>query len=295
MKTIDVHHYDAFTTVPNEGNPAGLVFGGEALDETEMLAIAKAVGFNETSFPVPSTVADLRIRYFTPGHEMNLCGHATMATLFAMKERGMLPDKQSLTIETNAGLLPIELKETGAGLKLSMQHAAPQFKPFRGSLKDLADALGIDEEEIDLSMPTVYGSTGTWTLLVPIRSLEAMKQMKPNNHLFPDILSDMPRASVHPFCFETVHTDSDMHARHFSSPYSGTIEDPVTGTASGVMGAYCATYLQPNEFSLEFTVEQGQELGRDGQVHIAVERRDNQLTVVMTGTAVYVKTFQVEI
>lgn len=48
----------------------------------------------------------------------------------------------------------------------------------------------------------------------------------------------MPKASVHPFCMKTYDRDADMHARHFSSPYSGTIEDAVTGTASGVMGAF---------------------------------------------------------
>ena len=44
----------------------------------------------------------------------------------------------------------------------------------------------------------------------------------------------MPKASIHPFCLETYDSDSDMHARHFSSPSSGTIADAVTGTASGV-------------------------------------------------------------
>jgi PhzF family phenazine biosynthesis protein len=52
------------------------------------------------------------------------------------------------------------------------------------------------------------------------------------------VLKEMPGASVHPFCFETYDPNAHMHARHFSSPFSGTIEDPVTGTASGVMGAY---------------------------------------------------------
>lgn len=48
-----------------------------------MQVTAFQVGFNETAFPMKSEVADLRIRFFTPGHEINLCGHATMATLFA--------------------------------------------------------------------------------------------------------------------------------------------------------------------------------------------------------------------
>ncbi len=90
--------------------------------------------------------------------------------------------------------------------------------------------------------------------------------MVPDNKQFPDVLVDLPKASVHPFTFETVHPGGDLHGRHFSSPYSGTIEDPVTGTASGVMGAYMKQY--GNAERREFIIEQGQEIGKDGKVEI---------------------------
>jgi PhzF family phenazine biosynthesis protein len=77
MRAITVHHYDAFSNKPNMGNPAGIVYEGDSLSEGEMQRIALKVGFNETAFPLKSDKADLRIRYFTPGHELNLCGHAT--------------------------------------------------------------------------------------------------------------------------------------------------------------------------------------------------------------------------
>ena len=83
-KTVIVKHIDAFSTIPNKGNPAGVVLDGENYTDQEMQEIAKKVGFNETAFVVPSTKADFRIRFFTPGHEMNLCGHATMGTIYAL-------------------------------------------------------------------------------------------------------------------------------------------------------------------------------------------------------------------
>ena len=99
-----------------------------------MQEIAYKVGFNETAFPVKSDVADLRIRFFTPGHEMNLCGHATMATVFALKDQGLLKDQTELTIETNAGILPLKLNSTPQGeLSITMKQAAPEFKSFTGS------------------------------------------------------------------------------------------------------------------------------------------------------------------
>lgn len=120
--------------------------------------------------------------------------------------------------------------------------------------------------------------------------------MDPNTKHFPQILKEMPKSSVHPFCLETHDPNADMHARHFSSPYSGTIEDAVTGTASGVMGAYFATYIN-NIFntSLNLVVEQGHEIAKDGRVAVKVTKNDETLDVEITGNAVYVNDFYIEL
>jgi PhzF family phenazine biosynthesis protein len=290
MKTIRVYHYDAFSNKPNQGNPAGVVLDGDHLSEGEMQQIALKVGFNETSFPIKSDKADIRIRYFTPGHEMNLCGHATMATIYSLKTKGYLGNKTHLTIETKAGILPVRLSHVNDDLYITMRQASPQFQQFHGSYKDLAFSMGIEEEDIETELPTLYGSTGTWTLLVPIKSLSSFKKMNPNNKLFPDILKEMPRTSVHPFCLETYDSNAHMHARHFSSPFSGTIEDPITGTASGVMGAYYERYINKESGSLNLMIEQGQEIGRDGRVQVNVT---NGNVIEVSGNAVYVNEFDV--
>lgn len=241
--------------------------------------------------------ADLKIRFFTPGHEMNLCGHATMATIYALKTKGLLGDKTDLTIETKAGVLSIILdSHLNKGIYITMQQAPPQFQDFDGSLKDLASAMGIQEEDIETNLPTLYGSTGIWTLLVPIKKLRTFKEMKPNNKQFPEVLKEMPKASVHPFCLETYDVNARMHARHFSSPYSGTIEDPATGTASGVMGAYYAKYMNKEADSpLNLLIEQGHELGRDGRIHVTVTPNNGKYGIEVKGTAVHVKDFEVSI
>ena len=295
VKSIKVYHYDAFSKEPNLGNPAGVVLNGDDLTDAEMQEIAYKVGFNETAFPVKSEVADLRIRFFTPGHEMNLCGHATMATVYALKDKGLLEDKTELTIETNAGILPIKLNSSPEGETfITMKQATPQFKSFTGSKEALANSIGLSASDFHEELPILYGSTGTWTLLIPIKHLDAFKKMQPNNKLFPDILKEMPKASVHPFCFETYDQGADMHARHFSSPYSGTIEDAVTGTASGVMGAFFAEYIK-NDFDepLNLIVEQGHEIGKDGQVMVQVSKNKETYEIEITGIAVYVSEFDV--
>jgi PhzF family phenazine biosynthesis protein len=290
VKTIKVYHYDAFSNIPNMGNPAGVVLDGENLTEEQMREVAEKVGFNETAFPLKSDIADLRIRFFTPGHEINLCGHATMATIYALKTKGLLGNKTDFTIETKAGVLPISLI-SNEGLYITMRQATPQFQEFNGSLQELAISMGIDEGDIETELPTLYGSTGTWTLLIPIKSIAAFRRMKPINKLFPNILKEMPRASLHPFCLETYDSNAHMHARHFSSPFSGTIEDPVTGTASGVMGAYYSRYIKSDSL-LHLLIEQGQEIGRNGSVQVTVTNGDG---IEVTGNAVYVKEFEVSI
>lgn len=299
MRTINVFHYDAFTNKPNMGNPAGIVLEADGLTEEEMQRIAEKVGFNETSFVLPSEVADIRMRYFTPGFEMDLCGHGTVATIFALRERGLLEEKNNLTIETKAGILPIQIgvKENGEAF-IKMRQAAPQFKEFTGSTEKLAHSIGLEVNDLDVSLPIVYGSTGNWTVIVPIKNLDACERMKPNNEMFPSVLKEIPNASIHPVCLETYDELAQMHGRHFSSTYAGTIEDPVTGTASGVMGAYYAMYLEKDfDHEMELIVEQGQEIHKDGRVTVYVTKVEGNanLQIDIAGTAVYVKEFEVSI
>ena len=132
----------------------------------------------------------------------------------------------------------------------------------------------------------MYGSTGIWTLLIPIKKLDIFSKMKPENKRFPEVLTQKPRASVHPFCLETYDKDADMHGRHFSSPFSGTVEDPVTGTASGVMGAYYISFIRSLD-EKNITVEQGQEIGKSGMVYVKVKKEYGNLNVEIKGEAVY--------
>ena len=291
---INIFHYDAFTDKPGMGNPAGIVLDAGNLSEAQMLAVAAAIGFNETAFIMPSDKAEFRLRFFTPGHEMDLCGHATIASLYMMKERGFLGFGE-IKLETRAGVLPISITEDGGRIIVGMQQAEYQEERFTGSLKDLAGSIGLSEEDLDPRFPVVYGSTGIWTLLLPVKSLEKFRYMNPHNARFPEILTPKPHSSIHPFCLQTIHPEADMHGRHFSSPFSGTVEDPVTGTASGVMGAYYQKYIRTSRENKDaILVEQGQEIGKDGTILVELPTKQRN-TVKIFGTAVFVEEFEVEI
>lgn len=290
MNNRKVLHYDAFSSIPNKGNPAGIVLDANDLNEEEMQTIAKNVGFNETVFILSSNIADFRLRYFTPGHEINLCGHATVGSMYCLKTLGVIDNSMNeITIETRVGVLPVSFESRNGELFVTMKQDQPSFIPFNGSIEKLAASMELSIQEIDETIPIVYGSTGTWTLLVPIKRLDSFTRMKPNNQMFPDVLKEKPKTSIHPFCLKTIDKNAMMHARHFSSPYSGTIEDAVTGTASGVMGAYYLTYLNKDAGYVEFIVEQGQEINRDGRVFVRVSRIESGMDVYISGTGVYVQ------
>jgi PhzF family phenazine biosynthesis protein len=158
----------------------------------------------------------------------------------------------------------------------------------------LAASIGIIREDIDSSLPIVYGSTGIWTLILPIRSVATFLRMKPNNKVFQEILTQIPVASVHPICMETYDKTCRMHGRHFSATRSGTVEDPVTGTASGVMGAYYIEYVKPSN-KADIIIEQGYEIGKNGLVRVFAKRVGTQIEVSIAGKAVYVRDMAIEL
>jgi PhzF family phenazine biosynthesis protein len=288
MRTL--YRYDAFTTEPGKGNPAGVVLETEGLTEEQMQAIAKRAAYSETAFVFPSDKADLRLRYFTPGAEVSLCGHATVGSLYALCEKGLIAEG-GLTIETGAGILPISVVRKDGRAQIGMTQAAYQEKPFRGDKAALAQAIGLEEADLEERYPIVYGYTGLWTVALPVKNLESFAKMKADNLRFPSILTDEPYASVHPFCLETVYEGAMIHARHFSSPRNNIGEDPVTGTASGVMGAYYKRHVAEDpDRELLVVNEQGLEIGKDGIVETLVPA-DPAGQVRIFGTAVFAEAF----
>lgn len=288
---IKVAYYEAFSDIPGKGNPAGVVFDSDDLTKDQMLSIAKKVGFNETAFLLKSDKADLRIRFFTPGHEMNLCGHGTVASIYGLMNRNNITSTQDLKIETLAGILNIHYEHQQREIK--MAQASAEFIGFQGDLDQLADSIGLLREDMNLDFPVVYGSTGIWTLILPLKSLDAFLRMRPDNRRFKEILTQIPTASIHPVCLETFDKACTMHGRHFSASHSGTVEDPVTGTASGVMGAYYISYIK-HVNQAEILIEQGNEIGRKGIVRVYAAKRNSLINVSISGKAVYMRDILIE-
>jgi PhzF family phenazine biosynthesis protein len=294
MNETKVLHFDVFTSQPGKGNPAGIVLLPEELDSNQMQRIATSVGFNDTAFILYSDVADFAIRYFSPRKEVDLCGHATVAAATALHRAKLLPNAgaSTFTFQTKAGVLPIKLEPLSENeVLVKMSQALSQFREFKGDKGLVMEVIGLTQDDIHPELPIMYGSTGRWTLLVPTCSLDAMQRMQPRTARFPEVI-DIPGASIHPFCIQTIGKEAHLHARHFSAPGSGTVEDPVTGTASGVLGAYYHEFLLTGNTAPEpIIIEQGYEMGREGRVLVWAEKHNDSYAVRIAGIAVFVNQF----
>lgn len=282
----------AFTDSVEGGNPAGVVFECPDLTDNQMKQISKQLNVSETAFVFPSTVADVKVRFFSPVVEVDLCGHATVATFFMMGLNKTLIGKktQQLTQETKAGVLPVDIifSDDGSVEKVLMTQSKPLYKNIYFDISLIADALRISPIEIDDSLPSQIVSTGLFTLPVCIKSFEMLSKIKPDFQKIKTICAQIGVGSFHVFTFETRQPDSVYHARNFA-PFYGIDEDPVTGTANG---AVCS-YLQHHKLIKEGTVicEQGDILGRPGRVFVEL-RQD---TVKVGGQAVLAEKQTLEI
>ncbi len=250
---------NAFTNKPFKGNPAGVVFEAEMLNEETMQNIASMLKCSETAFVMNSQHADYKLRFFSPKKEVDLCGHATIATFYAMMKQGIIK-KEKLKMETKAGILSIELK----GNTVFMEQAEPVFIETDISREEIADALGIEKASID-ELPIEVVSTGLFSLNVPIKNLETMQNMKPDFEKVKEICIKSKAGAIFAFTFETINKDCLIHARCFA-PLYGVNEDPVTGTANGALGAYLAKHRLLK--SSLYKAEQGYEIGREGIVSV---------------------------
>lgn len=265
MKAILVK---AFTREKDQGNPAGVILDADKLLDGKMLEISKELGFSESAFIVKSKDANFGIKYFSPKQEIDLCGHATIAAVYALfKEKKIYLGREEskiITIETKAGILPVEVHKNGL---IVMTQAEPQFWGDIHNKNEIARLLGIAIQEIsDNQIQTV--STGTPKLMVGVDSLKTLFKIKPDLEGIKVYCKEHLLKGFYPFTSETQDDESDFHARQFN-PSAGIDEDPITGVAAGALGAYVVKHKISDKNN--FVIEQGYCMGKGGKMYVAVD------------------------
>ncbi|MBI5014150.1 MAG: PhzF family phenazine biosynthesis isomerase [Deltaproteobacteria bacterium] len=259
---------DAFTRVPLQGNPAGVLPMARGLSEPEMLAVAREMNVSETAFVLPSREADLRVRFFTPTQEVPLCGHALVATLTLLHELGELPlagDSARVRVETGAGVIAVDLVRERHGVRVDMTQAPPAFRPFDRPAEDLLEILGASTEDLRADLPLELAYTGLWDLMVPLAGRDALDGLLPDSRALAALTREVGAVGAYAF----VEEGERFQCRCFA-PAAGIDEDPVTGTSAGAFGAYLLRHgvVRPG---VPFIVSQGEACGRAGTVRVVVE------------------------
>jgi len=296
MPTYDFMQVDAFTTYPLGGNPCAIVFHADDLTDEQMQAITVENNLSETSFVMASEKADFRVRYFTPAAEIPFAGHPTIATTHALIERGEInlqDGYKAITLEMQAGIIDVEARQENEIVTITLTSKAPHF----GRTYDASEVMPIfglsaDDARDDVPIQTV--STGTPHLMIPLKTLEALKRATMNHKLYRDFRENGDfYGGPHLFCLNGVTESGDTFARHPGLPPS-TYEDPFTGSSTASMASYLWHYRLLDKPT--FTAEQGHWMNRPGQAHVEVlGEREKIQGVRVSGTAVTVITGQIKI
>lgn len=219
---VRIYQIDAFAERPFEGNPAAVCLLDTRADEPWMRSVAAEMNLSETAF-VHGLDDGFGLRWFTPVAEVELCGHATLASAHALWENGDLQPDDEARFHTMSGLLTA--RRTGEEIELDFpaRPAAPRDEP-----PELAEALGA-------SPKTVAGNRVD--LLVELESESAVRGLDPD---FEALRGLRVRGVI--VTSEADPGPYDFVSRFFA-PALGIDEDPVTGSAHCVLGPFWSARL----------------------------------------------------
>ena len=241
MVTMDVSvvKINVFTEEKHGGNPAGVVRNPpENITSSQMKQISKQLQVSETAFIFPSDQADFNVRFFTPTVEVDLCGHATIATFFYLGSEMKPFGKQHMVLTqlTKVGILPVNIfyDRNNNVEKVMMTQSPISIKPVSLSFQDLADVLNTNVTNLRGDFPLQAVSTGLFTLPIVVSSFSVLKHLEPDFDRIKSLCKQIDVGSFHVITFDTIDSTSLYHARNFPPCY-GINEDPVTGTANGAV------------------------------------------------------------
>ncbi len=259
---------DVFPHAPGGGNPLGVVIGADAWSPAQMQAFAAWTDLVETTFlfPASSADADYRVRIFTPTREIAFAGHPTLGSAHAALHCGLaVPRAGIVTQECLAGLLPIEVRGSGASRVLSVRAPGARLLPIEAAHRSMLDAALGAAPLGALGCAFVEGGRRWW--LAELRDETAVRTLDPRYGEIGALaratdslgLCVFARCQGGPF---------DVVVRAFPAGV-GIVEDPASGAANGLIGAFIAT--EPGPLSGGYRVSQGREMGHDAELIVRID------------------------
>jgi PhzF family phenazine biosynthesis protein len=233
---LTIFQVDAFTDRIFSGNPAAVCILPEARDETWMQNVAREMNLSETAF-LHREGEGYRLRWFTPVVEVDLCGHATLASAHTLYETGSLGKDEEVRFYTRSGVLTAKHSRGWIELNFPSEQAKDSTAPA-----ELLRSLGIKPR---------YVGKNRFDYIVEVESEDIVRRMKPDYSLLAHVTT---RGII-----VTSRSDSDKYdfVSRFFAPAVGINEDPVTGSAHCCLGPFWKKRLHKDEFTAYQASERG--------------------------------------
>jgi PhzF family phenazine biosynthesis protein len=222
--TLTIYVVDAFTDQVFNGNPAAVCLTSEPLDEELMQRIASEMNLSETAFLFPLQEG-YSLRWFTPNSEVDLCGHATLASAHMLWSTGILPLNQQASFFTKSGLLTAIKQDAWIQLNFPSEPVNACEYP-----SELMEALQIDP---------IYVGRNRWDYFIEVESEDNIKRLSPNFSLLRTIQTRGINVTSR-------SKEYDFVSRCFF-PAVGVDEDPVTGSSHCGLAPYWGLKLNKTD------------------------------------------------
>lgn len=265
--TATTYHYrllNVFAESTFGGNPLCVFEDARGLDDATMQALALQFNLSETTFILPSAVADARVRIFTTGYEMRFAGHPTLGTAHVV--RALQGTGDQLSLEFKAGVVPVQAKGD------VWTFTAPTSGQPKTAISPLPPAqvaalLGLDVS--DLAADPIWVDTGTDQFLVPLKSTDAVRRAQPDSSRLPLWpISSLGRKTAYVFAFDPEAPGHVLARYFFTKQGGGMAEDPGTGSACANLGGWL--HATGHALPARYMVDQGAAVDRPSRLHLAV-------------------------
>jgi PhzF family phenazine biosynthesis protein len=243
----------AFSHQDKGGNPAGVVICDVMPGAEQMLKIAKEVGYSETAF-LHKHNDGWRIRYFAPEMEVAFCGHATIASGFALGEQH---GEGRYKLFLNDGDIDVSVeKTTSQTLYISLSSPKTFSEPAPSQYSDsILNAFGFSPDDLDPNFPTYFASAGAKHLIVVLQDHQRLASM---NYEFEIVKHLMAQEQLVTINLLWKASSNQFHSRNAFAA-GGVYEDPATGAAAAAFAGYLRDIAWSGDTSFE--IFQGEDMG----------------------------------
>jgi trans-2,3-dihydro-3-hydroxyanthranilate isomerase len=302
------HLVDVFTEEPYAGNQLAVVRDAGGLSDDEMQALAREMAYSETTFVESETAAEndgWDVRIFTPESEIPFAGHPTLGTAAVIRDELAASEARpegaprneragdarehgrpdEVTLNLGVGEIPVTVAQADDGEVLWMRQRLPEFGETMDA-DEAAEVVSVGIEDVTDDYPAQVVSTGLPTLVVPLRSLDAVRDAEINGQAYRErVVRGLDAENVLVFAPETYHDDNDLNVRMFA-PALGVPEDPATGSSNGCLAGWLARHRYFESPEVAVRVEQGYEIDRPSLLHLEATDDGDEVTVEVGGRVV---------